>query len=249
MKFETLLFREAGHIGHLIFNRPEKGNAINSLMTDELLQLTSEIRGSATIKALILSGSGSNFITGADINEFARIDQEPELVHNFLENGRRFMRSLSEIPQLTIAAVSGHALGGGLEVALACDYILAGESARFGLLEITLGLIPGAGGTQLLPLRVGPGIARRMILTGEIMDSATALASRLADRVVPDKVLLKTAEEIAAPLAKSPLYALRLAKKALSHGDYLNFESESHCFRDCLNQPEFRERVNKFISK
>ncbi|MHC4922485.1 MAG: enoyl-CoA hydratase/isomerase family protein [Planctomycetota bacterium] len=216
-KFEEIRFEEAGEDGVavLVMNRPEKRNAIGLTMVDEIHEVLSRLERPGTAGALVITGAGGKvFAAGADIAELR--DRTPEDAEKAI-NQALFTR-LENLPLPTVAAVSGWALGGGCELALACDVRVAGESAKLGQPETGLGIIPGAGGTQRLPRIVGLGRAKEIILTGRILDAVESERIGLVNRVVPDDQVLDAAREMAATMASKGRAAQALAKAALNAG-------------------------------
>lgn len=191
-------------------------NALNARMQDELGAAAAEVTADAAIRAVVLYGGGKVFAAGVDIKEVA----EATYVQ-MVENTRRLrdaFTAVAKIPKPVVAAVTGYALGGGLELALCADFRVLGESARVGQPEILLGIIPGAGGTQRLPRLIGPARAKDMIYTGRFVAAQEALAIGLADRVVPDAETYQAAKELADRFAAGPTIALRAAKQAIDEG-------------------------------
>ena len=211
--FDTLLTRASEGIGWIVVNRPDKRNALNGAVRRELVAALDRWRDDDGVRVVVITGAGEKaFIAGADIGEFAErsaVEQRAAMA------GRRVFDEIAEYPKPTIAMVNGFALGGGCEVALACDLRVAARSARFGQPEIKLGLLPGGGGTQRLPRLVGPGRAMRMVLTGELIGAEEAERIGLADIVVDDAVLEARTRELAATLAAYSPVALALAKTAI----------------------------------
>ena len=182
MEFKHLLFDKA-EVATLTVNRPDALNALNRDVLNELAHAMHEIRGDATVRVLIITGTGERaFIAGADIAAMSEMSAGEGL--EFSRLGHKVMQAIEELPIPVIAAVNGFALGGGLEVAMACDLIVASEKARFGQPEINLGLIPGFGGTQRLHHRIGHVRARELVLTGDMIDAKTAHAWGLVNQVV-----------------------------------------------------------------
>lgn len=205
---------EKAPIATLTVNRPAALNALNRRVLEEIAQVLRDVRHDLAVHVLIVTGAGDRaFVAGADIAAMAEMSAVEGL--EFSRLGHRVMQSFEDLPIPVIAAVNGFALGGGLELALACDLIVAGEKARFGQPEINLGLIPGFGGTQRLPHRIGHARARELIMTGEMIDAKTALELRLVNAVVPPADLIDAARKLAAKLAAKPPLALRQAKAAL----------------------------------
>lgn len=211
--FETLLTRVAGATGWIVVNRPERRNALNATVRREVVEALDAWREDADVRVVVITGAGEKaFIAGADIGEFA---ERTPLEQRAAMQGRRLFDEIAEYPKPTLAMVNGFALGGGCEVALACDLRIAARSARFGQPEIRLGLLPGGGGTQRLPRLVGAGRALRLILTGELIDAEEAERIGLVDYVVEDDALEARTTEVAATLASYSPVALSLAKKAV----------------------------------
>jgi enoyl-CoA hydratase len=213
MEYSSVVF-SAGPISRLTINRPAALNALNRAVLAEIGDVVEKIRDDGAARVLILTGAGDRaFVAGADIAAMSKMSAIEGL--NFAEAGHRVMDSLENLDIPTIAAVNGFALGGGLELALACDFIIASESARFGQPEINLGLIPGFGGTQRLFRRIGPSRTRAVIMTGEPFDAKTALAWGLVNEVVAPGELIDAAMRLAEKLTAKSAIALRQAKTAL----------------------------------
>jgi enoyl-CoA hydratase len=205
----------ADGIATIRLDRP-KMNALNAQVQEEIAAAAAEATADAAVRAVILYGGERVFAAGADIKEMA------ELGYNEMaDRAARLQAALSDvagIPKPVIAAVTGYALGGGLELALCADFRVLGESAKVGQPEILLGVIPGAGGTQRLPRLVGPARAKDLIFTGRHMPAGEALAIGLADQVVPDADVYQAARDMAARYATGPALALRAAKQAVDKG-------------------------------
>jgi enoyl-CoA hydratase len=201
-------------VATLTVNRPSALNALNRNVLEELARAIREIRHDSAVRVLIVTGAGDRaFVAGADIAAMAKMTATEGL--EFGRLGHRVMESFEDLAIPVIAAVNGFALGGGLELALACDLIIASEKARFGQPEINLGLIPGFGGTQRLPHRIGHNKARELIMTGDMFDAKTALELGLANQIVPPDQLMDMARKLADKLATKSAFALRQAKAAL----------------------------------
>lgn len=210
---EDLIF-EKGAIAILTINRPNALNALNRGLVENMARVLRDIRHDQTTRVLILTGAGERaFVAGADIAAMSEMTAIEGL--EFSRLGHRVLQTLEDLPIPVIAAVNGFALGGGLELAMACDLILASEKARFGQPEINLALIPGFGGTQRLPHRIGQARARELIMTGEMIEAKTALDWGLLNKVVAPDQLLAEARKLAEKLASKSGIALRQAKAAL----------------------------------
>ena len=217
MSYQTIRYELAGGVATITLNRPDVLNAMNNVMRTELLELFAGLRSDEAVRAVVVTGAGERaFCAGADIREFL----EPPVPTRFREERRRldFRREMDRCPQPIIAAIRGFALGGGLELALACDIRVAAEDAQLGLTEINLAIIPGGGGTQRLPRLVGRGKALEMILTGMRVPAPEALRLGLVERVVPVAELLSSAQALAKSIAENAPIALRYAKEAVVSG-------------------------------
>jgi enoyl-CoA hydratase/carnithine racemase len=215
--YETIRYEQADGVATITLNRPDVLNAMNNAMRTELLEVFARLRSDEAVRAVVVTGAGERaFSAGADIREFL----EPPVPTRFREERRRldFRREMDRCPQPLIAAIRGFALGGGLELALACDIRIAADDAQLGLTEINLAIIPGGGGTQRLPRLVGRGKALEMILTGMRVPAAEALRIGLVERVVAVGELLPSAQALARSIAEKAPVALRYAKEAVVSG-------------------------------
>jgi enoyl-CoA hydratase len=255
MTFETLRVETRGHVVVVTLDRPDKLNALNRKLLGELDRLVSELAAApvaSRARALVLTGAGDKaFAAGADIAEMAELSPAEAL--EFSLAGHALGRALEEAPFVVIAAVSGFALGGGLELALAADFIYASERAKLGQPELNLGLIPGFGGTQRLARRVGIARARELVYTGAPIDAARALEMGLVNRVLPHAELLpKTLEAAEAIALKAPL-ALARAKRAILRGADaplgVGNELEAEAFASLFSSADAREGQSAFVEK
>jgi len=213
MTYAHLLVSVEGGVADVVLNRPEVRNAIDKAMIDDLHRALDELGARDDVAALVLSGAGGKaFAGGADIAQLRERRSREALM---AINARLFHR-FEEFPVPTIAAITGYALGGGCELAMACDMRVAGKSAKFGQPEVALGIIPAAGGTQRLPRLVGLGRAKELIFTGRIIDAAEAERIGLVEFVVDDDEVLLRARELALDVARQGRAAVRLAKVALN---------------------------------
>lgn len=249
--FETLLLELEPPLAWITVNRPEKRNALNATMRSEMVAALDRLRDNRDVRVVILTGAGDKaFIAGADVAEFA---DRTALEQRTAMTGRRVFEAIAEFPRPTIAMINGVALGGGCEVALACDLRIAARSARLGQPEIRLGIIPGGGATQRLPRLAGAGNAMRLILTGEIIDADEAHRIGVVDTVVEDAALRERTREIALAMGGHSPVALELAKAAvraametpLSAGLAL----ERELFIAAFASEDGREGVRAFLEK
>ena len=217
MTYETIIVDHQDYVVTITLNRPDVLNAQNNPMRQELFAVFAGLKQDEDVRAIVVTGAGERaFSAGADIKEFL----EPPPPTRFREQRKRldYRGEMDRCPQPIIAAIRGFALGGGLELALACDIRIAAEDAQLGLTEVNLAIIPGGGGTQRLPRVVGRGKALEMILTGARVPAAEALRIGLVERVVPVAELLPAAQALARTMADKAPVALRYAKEAVVSG-------------------------------
>lgn len=250
--YKTLLYEKRENIGILTINRPEKLNAISKELTSELKQFLEGLEYEEEIRVLVITGAGDKaFVAGADIQEL--VDRDARL-------GRKVSRERQEIFSLienlhipVIAAVNGYALGGGLELALACSIRIASDKAQFGAPEVKLGIIPGDGGTQRLPRLVGLGRAMEMILTGDFIDAQEACRIGLVNRVYPHDQLMEKVMELAQKIASRPPLAVRFAKDAVNRSQEgsttAGFTLESYLHALSCTTEDKKEGVDAFLEK
>ncbi|PIG99757.1 enoyl-CoA hydratase/isomerase family protein [Deinococcus sp. UR1] len=251
LEFDNVQIDQHGPIAVLTINRPRALNALNADTLSEIAQAVNMIIEDAEVGALIITGSGEKaFVAGADISEFGDL----EGVYDGRElalAGQDVMHQISSLPIPVIAAVNGYALGGGLELALACDVRVAATTARLGLPETSLGLIPGFGGTQRLPRLIGTGRALDMILTGRQVKADEALGMGLVNYVA-DNALTK-AREVAEAMLKNAPIAVSLVKEAVRRGMDTTLEGgleiEADLFGMTVATKDFREGVDAFLNK
>lgn len=250
--YKTLLYEKKENIGILTINRPEKLNAISKELTSELKQFLEGLEYDEEIRVLVITGAGDKaFVAGADIQEL--VDRDARL-------GRKVSRERQEIFSLienlhipVIAAVNGYALGGGLELALACSIRISSDKAQFGAPEVKLGIIPGDGGTQRLPRLVGLGRAMEMILTGDFIDAQEAYRIGLVNRVYSHDQLMEKAMELAQKIASRPPLAVRFAKDAVNRSQEgsttAGFTLESYLHALSCTTEDKKEGVAAFLEK
>jgi len=235
----------------LTIDRPRVLNALSRQTLDVLEQAFEDAAADDTVKAVVITGGGEKaFVAGADIPEIKALDTAEGLA--FAQRGHALFRRIAEFPRVVIAAVNGFALGGGCELAMACDIRLADEKARFGQPEINLGILPGYGGTQRLPRLVGRGRALQILLTGDMLDAARAAELGLVDRVVPAGTVVEEAVALARTIAgKAPL-AVAAIKKAVaaSEGDPdAGFVAEAQAFAAVMVTDDKVEGIDAFLEK
>ena len=212
MTTETIIVATKGRVGIITLNRPQALNALNSTLISELNAALDGFEADAEIGAIVITGSEKAFAAGADIKEMQAKTFQEVYGEDFISSWERITRCRKPI----IAAVAGFALGGGCELAMMCDFIIAADTAKFGQPEITLGIMPGAGGTQRLTRFVGKSKAMEMCLTGRMMDAAEAERAGLVSRVVPAADLLAEAEKAAAKIASMSLPAVMMTKETVN---------------------------------
>jgi enoyl-CoA hydratase len=253
MMDEPVLFDTDDMIATIKINRPDRYNALNLSVKNRLLEMFRRVEEDPSIRAVILTGSGEKaFISGADVNEF--VGRNSDTIKDVVAPSRETARFMSSMRKPIIAAVNGYALGGGCELALACDIRYASINAQFGLPEINLGTIPGNGGTVRLPRLVGLGIAKEMIMTGNRITAEEALRIGLVNKVFDSVEDLKAgALELAGKLSRMPGVALGLAKEsiqkawAFSIDEHLAFELEAFC--QTFDTEDKEEGVAAFLDK
>jgi len=252
VEYKNIMFGVEGSVAVVTLNRPEVLNALNEETMKELGSAMSECKQDGTVRVVILTGVGDKaFIAGADINEF--VGKSPAMIMDFAELGHNVVRIMETMGKPIVAAVNGYALGGGLEISMACDMRFASDKARFGQPEILLGLIPGMGGTQRLSRLVGIGLARELIMSGEQVTAQRAYEIGLVNRVFPAEQLMEETKKFAQRLAGLPPFALRMAKYAINYGYDLALENanslELQCFSQCWSTEDLKEGVAAFLEK
>jgi enoyl-CoA hydratase len=252
MDFENILIETENNIATITINRPTKLNALNKATIQELHHAFKTLEKNQEVRVIILTGSGEKaFVAGADISEFANFsviegaqlaEQGQELLFDFVEN----------LKTPVIAAVNGFALGGGLELAMACHFRVASENAKMGLPEVSLGVIPGYGGTQRLPQLIGKGKAMEMIMTAGMMNAEEAKTYGLVNHVVPQTELVSFCNGIAQKIMKNSPVAISKAIKAINANfkDGVNgYEAEIKAFGHCFGTEDFKEGTTAFLEK
>jgi enoyl-CoA hydratase len=249
--YETLLFERRGRVAVVTINRPDKRNALNIKTREEGAALLEQLTQDDSVGVVVFTGAGDKaFIAGADIAEFA---DRTAVTQRDVMKARSLFTAIDTFPKPIIAMINGYCLGGGCELALACDIRLASETASFGQPEINLGIIPGGGGTQRLTRLVGEGKAMELILTGDIIDARTALAIGLVNHVVPADQLNARTMDIANRIAEKAPIALALAKEAVKVASRSNLDEglrrEVDLFALCFSTEDKDEGVKAFLEK
>lgn len=249
--YETITVEKRDNVAVLTINRPDKLNSLNSKVHAEGVAALDELRRDEDVRVLVITGAGEkSFVAGADISEFAGKTSVTQR-SGFLE--RTLFNSIDTFPKPVIAMINGFCLGGGCELALACDIRLAGTKARFGQPEINLGIIPGGGGTQRLTRLIGEGKSMEMILTGDMIDAPTALDLGLVNHIYQPEELEAKTFEMANKIAKKSPIALQMAKEAVKLASKSSLDEglrrEIDLFAICFSTEDKEEGVSAFLEK
>ena len=247
---EHLSYEVEEGIALVTLKRPEALNALSQSLLEELAEIPELVQQDPEVRAVIFTGEGKAFAAGADLKEIAAI-KDPFMGREYALFGQRVFAEIAALPVPTIAAINGYALGGGLELALACDLRVAAKTAKLGLPEVGLGLIPGFGGTQRLPRLIGRGRALDLIFTGRHVDAEEALFLGLVNRVAEDA--LEEAKKLAQKILKNAPIALALAKESVVRGEGLDLaealEIEADLFGYAAATEDMKEGVRAFLEK
>jgi len=249
--FETIIYEKKDHVTWITFNRPEVLNAQNDQLRRELAQALDQARNDEEIFVVVITGAGDrSFSAGVDINEWTKISFADRLKRWGIKTHIDLIR---EMPKPTIAMVNGFALGGGNEIALACDIIIASDNAQFGQPEIRIGLIPGAGGTQMLPRLIGEKKAKELVFTGRPISAQEALELGLVNQVVPKEKLRETVEGFVSVLLKQSPILLKIAKMAINKSLETTLSTglayEKDLFTLCFGTEDQKEGAKAFLEK
>ncbi len=251
MSYETLRVERSDRVATITIDRPEKRNALNSVVRRELIGALDALESDDEVRVIVLTGAGDRaFVAGADIGEFAErgpIEQRAAM------EGRRVFTAVASFPKPVVASINGYALGGGCELAMACDVRIAARGARLGQPEVNLALLPGGGGTQRLPRLVGLGRAMRLILTGELIPAEEAERIGLVDEVVDDDALADRTRELADSIARHSPVALKLIKQAVRAAAEMplaaGLDLERELFITAFSSEDRVEGVSAFLEK
>ena len=252
VNFANLLYENQDGIAVITMNRPKALNALNQETLDELNQVADMLAKDSTVQVVILTGSGDKaFVAGADIAQMQSMSAMEG--RNFGKLGQAVFNKLENLPQPVIAAVNGFALGGGCELAMACDIRIASEKAKFGQPEVTLGITPGFAGTQRLPRLVGKGRAKQLLYTGDVIDAQEAYRIGLVNVVAPAEELMATAKVMAQKIQSRAAVAVQLCKAAVNEGLDTDLETgtayEAEVFGLCFATADQKEGRAAFTEK
>jgi enoyl-CoA hydratase len=249
MTYSNILVETRGKVGLVTLNRPRAMNALNAELLHELVEAVQIFDADANIGSILITGSERAFAAGADIKSMADASAVDMLTGSFVE----LFDGLRKVKKPVIAAVAGYALGGGCELAMSCDMIVAAESACFGQPEVTIGVIPGAGGTQRLTRAVGKALAMEMVLNNRTLTAGEALLHGLINRVVPNERYLEEALALAGELAERAPLAVRLGKEAVNKAYELSLseglEAERRAFYMLFASQDQKEGMQAFVEK
>jgi enoyl-CoA hydratase len=250
--YQTLIYKKEGPIAIVQLNRPQKKNAFNGLLRQEMEAALKRIAVDPQQRAVVVTGGEEFFCAGADIGEILEANTA-EATYRHAREFQLLFDQIEALPQPVVAAVAGYALGGGCELALACDFRIASEGTKFGLPEIKIGAFPGGGGTQRLPRLIGAAKAKEIILTGDPISAEQALSFGLVMKVVPKDKLLEEAKSFAARLAALPRLALEASKMLINKGVEIDLasglEMEARCFGNLATSHDLREGTAAFLEK
>lgn len=252
MEYTNLILEQIGAVAILTLNRPKALNALNSDTLTELSTVLDELGRDSSVKVVVLTGSGEKaFVAGADISQMK--DFNALEGRRFAQLGQATFRKIELMPQPVIAAINGFALGGGCELAMACDLRIASDNAKFGQPEVTLGLVAGFGGTQRLPRLVGTGVASELLFTGDIIDASEAYRIGLVNRVYPLNTLKEEALKLANRIAGRAPAAVQLTKSAIQRGMNMDLDSaqayEAEVFGLACSTEDQKEGCTAFLEK
>ena len=251
MEFQTVIYEKKDNIGYITINRPKALNALNEVVLGELSEAVEAVSTDDSVKVVIISGAGGKaFVAGADIAAMQNMTAEE--AYAFSRLAQEIYNRIEDMPKIVIAAIDGFALGGGFELAMACDIRIASEKSKLGIPEVTLGVIPGFAGTQRLPRLVGTGIAKEMLATARKVGAAEAKEIGLVNRVVAENPM-DEAVSMAAQICKNSASAIGLGKRAMNEGMQMELkkgiEHEAALFAMAFTTADQREGMTAFLNK
>jgi enoyl-CoA hydratase len=251
VNYENLLFEVKDGVAFVTINRPQAMNALNTALLTELGDVFTRIDEAADVRVAVLTGAGKAFVAGADISQMKDLSTIES--RDMMKKGQRVMNLIEDIDKPVIAAINGFALGGGCELAMACDIRFASDKAKFGQPEVNLGIMPAFGGTQRLPRLVGKGMAKYLILGAETIDAAEALRIGLVQKVFPaDELLAETEKYARLVMSKSPI-GLKMAKRSINAGINMDLPSgvafELEAYVSAGASDDRREGMTAFLEK
>lgn len=249
--YENIKYEVKGNLGYLTINRPKALNALNTEVLSELADALKEIEADDAVKAVIVTGEGKAFVAGADIAQMSKLNAVEGRA--MMQAGHNVMNTIDQMPKPFIAAVNGFALGGGCELAMACDIRIASSKAKFGQPEVGLGIIPGFCGTQRLSRLVGKGMAKYLIYSAEMINAEEAFRIGLVEKVVEPDALMEAAEKLANTIASKAPIAVAQAKIAINNGFDMDLKSASQLEVEattvCFGSEDQKEGMTAFLEK
>ncbi|MDD5127074.1 MAG: enoyl-CoA hydratase-related protein [Dehalococcoidales bacterium] len=251
MELKTVLYEKKDNVAWITMNRPDVLNAQNAQLRNDMLAALDEARLDDEVYIIVLGGAGRAFSAGADISEWPKMFPMDTL-KDFYGN-RRFYELMRAIPKPIIAMVNGYALGGGCEAVMACDIVIASEKAKFGQPEVKIGIIPGGGGTQILPRLIGEKRAKELVMTGDFITAQEAWQMGLVNKVVPPEKLLEATQEMVAKLKTQSPVTLKFCKLAVNKSLQLpldeGLKAEQDIFALCFSTEDQKEGAKAFLEK
>ena len=249
--YQTIRYEKQGNLAIAAINRPEALNALNGTVLQELSQVVAEVENDAEVRAFILTGEGRAFVAGADIGEQSALDVAS--ARKFSQVGSSIFRRIEKLEIPTIAAVNGFCLGGGCELAMSFDIILASEKAKFGQPEVGLGITPGFSGTQRLPRRVGIAKAKELLFSGRMITAAEAEKIGLVNAVYPAEELMNATMEMAKSFTKNAPVAIKYVKASVDRGMQMDIDGgialENELYAMCFATEDCKEGLSAFLEK
>jgi enoyl-CoA hydratase len=253
MTYENLIYQREDGLGIVTMNRPERLNALSFRLKEELSMVFDEMEADPDVKVVILTGGTRAFSAGADIKERSGVQMDQAEFYFSQRKSHQLFCRIEDFQKPVIAAISGVAVGGGCELALVCDLRICTETARFGLPEVKLGVIPSAGGTQRLPRIIGMTKAKELLFTGDFIDAQEAYRIGLVNKVVPVERLMDEAKELACRIMRNPPLSVRFAKRAVNAGMQMDLSSaldyETYCATILSTTEDRMEGFRAFVEK